>query len=236
MDRCFPEVKYLAGQYIKRQVKTRFKKIKEWLLQIPYNIRRAYNKKRIKSRDFTVISNNCWAGKLYQYLDMPYLSPTVGLYFFADDYLKFVKNLKYYMSVDLKFISASESKYSDELRNRNQLDRIIGVLDDVEIFFLHYHSEKEAYEKWNRRKARINWNKIVVKFSQMNDCYDKQLQQFDSLEISNKFMLTTNQKKKYNCEFYWNGETDKKGQILLDTIPFPGNLNISKILNYVGVR
>ena len=211
-------------------------KAKKWLLQIPYNIRRAYNKKKIKSRDFTVISNNCWAGKLYQYLDMPYLSPTVGLYFFADDYLKFVKNLKYYMSLELGFISASESKYCNVLTNRNQFDRIIGTLDDVEIVFLHYKSREEAIEKWNRRKKRINWDKIVVKFSQMNECHDEQLNQFDSLDIPQKFMLTTNKKKTYNCEFYWNGGTDGEGQILLDTIPFPGNLNISKILKKVGVR
>lgn len=219
----------MAGQYIKRQVKARFKRCKEWIIRIPYEIRRAYNKKRIKSRDFTVISNNCWAGKLYQYLDMPYLSPTVGLYFFADDYLKFVNNLKYYISLELKFISASESKYCDELRKRNQLDRIIGTLDDVEIVFLHYHSEKEAYEKWNRRKARINWDNLYFKFSKMNLCTEQHLKMFSELSYQHKILLNNRKKIKYDCEYYWNGESNKD-EIILDTIPFPGNLKLTDVL------
>lgn len=199
-------------------------------VSIPYNIRRVYNKKRIKSRDFTVISNNCWAGKLYQYLDMPYLSPTVGLYFFADDYIKFVKNLKYYMSLDLKFIQANESKYSETLKEINQLDKPIGILDDVEVVFLHYNSEAEAYEKWNRRKERINWNNIYFKFSKMNLCTEEHLKAFDSLPYKEKFMLTSYKKKKYECEIFWN-EKNVDGEVKLDTIPFPGNLCLRKIIS-----
>lgn len=37
--------------------------------------------KRLRSTDFTVISNNCWAGTVYRYFNLPYLSPTCGLYF-----------------------------------------------------------------------------------------------------------------------------------------------------------
>lgn len=221
----------MAGQYLKRKINQKTKKFSEAVKNIPYNIRRAYNKKRIRSRDFTVISNNCWAGKLYQYLDMPYLSPTVGLYFFADDYIKFVKNLKYYMSLELEFISANESKYSDELKIRNQLDRIIGVLDDVEIVFLHYHSEKEAYEKWNRRKARINWENLYFKFSKMNLCTEEHMKEFSELPCLHKILLNNRRKVKYNCEFYWSGEVDKSGQIIIDTIPFPGKLKLYRLID-----
>lgn len=219
----------MIAEKVKRKIKKGYKLVKKNVTDILYNIRRAYNKKRIKSRDFTVISNNCWAGKLYQYLDMPYLSPTVGLYFFADDYIKFVKNLKHYMSLDLKFIKASQSKYCDILERKNQVEKPIGILDDVEIVFLHYKSESEAYEKWNRRKERINWDNIYYKFSKMNFCSDEHLKEFDSLPYKNKFMLTCNKIKRYNCELYWKGKNED-GQILLDTIPFPGNLCLHKII------
>lgn len=220
----------MAGQYIKRQVKTKFKKIKEWLLQIPYNIKRAYNKKRIKSRDFTVISNNCWAGKLYQYLDMPYLSPTVGLYFFADDYLKFVKNLRYYMSQDLTFITVNESRYKDILIARHHDIVPLAKLDDVEIVFLHYKTKEEAKEKWNRRRQRINWDKLYFKFSKMNLCTEDHLKKFSELPFRHKFMLNNRKPTRYNCEFYWNGKSNEK-EILLDTSPFPGILHIAKLIN-----
>ena len=214
----------MAGQYLKRKINQKTKKLIEAVKNIPYNIRRAYNKKRIRSRDFTVISNNCWAGKLYQYLDMPYLSPTVGLYFFADDYIRFVKNLKYYISLDLKFISFDDSKYKDELYRRNRICPI-GVLDDVEIVFLHYKSEQEAEEKWNRRKARINWDKMYFKFSKMNLCTEEHLIKFSELPYKNKFMLNTRKQPKYPCELYWIGPSNEK-EIILDTDPFPGNLKL----------
>ena len=220
----------MAGKYLKRQIKQKTKIFSESVKKIPYNIRCAYNKKRIKSRDFTVISNNCWAGKLYQYLDMPYLSPTVGLYFFADDYIKFLKNLKYYMSLDLKFTSFKDSKYSEILKENNQIEKPIGVLDDVEIVFLHYKSEEEAYEKWNRRKARINWDNLYVKFSKMNQCTEKHMKEFSELPYEKKILLGTRKMPKYDCEVYWNGKTDKNGQILLDTIPFPGNIKLTRII------
>lgn len=220
----------MAGQYLKRQINQKTKMISESVKKIPYNIRRAYNKKRIKSREFTVISNNCWAGKLYQYLDMPYLSPTVGLYFFADDYIKLLKNLKHYMSLDMKFISYKDSKYCEVLKDHNQTDKPIGILDDVEIIFLHYKTEEEAYEKWNRRKERINWNNLYIKFSKMNLCTEKHMEEFSKLPFEKKILLGTRKTPKYSCEVYWSGETDENDQILLDTIPFPGNIKLSSVI------
>lgn len=220
----------MEGQYLKHQIKQKTKKISESVIKIPYNIRRAYNKRRIRSRDFTVISNNCWAGKLYQYLDMPYLSPTVGLYFFADDYIKFVKNLKYYMSIDLKFISVEESKYKDELIKRKHDLIPLAKLDDVEIVFLHYKTNEEAKEKWNRRKQRINWENIYFKFSKMNFCTEEHLKVFSELPFRHKFMLNNRKPPRYNCEFYWNGKSNET-EILLDTDPFPGILHIAKLIN-----
>ena len=37
---------------------------------------------------FTIISNNCWAGLVYQHFGLPYNTPTAGLFFFAQDYLE----------------------------------------------------------------------------------------------------------------------------------------------------
>ena len=48
----------------------------------------------LKSTDFTIISNNCWGGHVYRRYGLPYASPTVGMYFFPDEYLKFIRNIK----------------------------------------------------------------------------------------------------------------------------------------------
>lgn len=216
----------MTGKFLKRKINN----AKKWVQERPYYIRRFWNRKLIRRRNFTIISNNCWAGKTYQYLDMPYLSPTVGLYFFAEDYLRFVSNLHYYLSLDLKFIPADKSKYAETLRKRNHLHVPVGILDDVEIVFLHYHSEKEAYEKWNRRKERVNYDNIILKFSKMNLCTEEHMCEFDKLCFVNKVMLNNRKKTKYACEVFWNGKSNEE-EILSDTSPYPGNLSLVSILN-----
>ena len=35
------------------------------------------------------------------------------------------------------------------------------MLDDIEIYFMHYKTEALAAEKWYRRCERINWDNII---------------------------------------------------------------------------
>lgn len=152
----------------------------------------------LKNRDFTIISNNCWGGRIYQRYGLPYTSPTVGLMFFADEYLKFVQNLEYYLSQDLKFIPKKESKYYDFYTEKDRYYPI-GLLDDVEVVFLHYKSEKEAYDKWNRRKARINWDNLIVKFNDQNRATIDHIKAFDKLPYKNKLCFVAHAIEDTGC-------------------------------------
>lgn len=215
----------MTGDYLRRKIK----KLPKLVKGVPYKIRRAYNRIIIRQKDFTVISNNCWAGKLYQYLDMPYLSPTVGLYFFADDYLRFLNNLRYYLSLELSFISVEDSKYKEILVQQGHDCVPIALLDDVEVIFLHYKTEEEANEKWNRRKQRVNWNHLIIKFSRMNGCTENHLRNFSDLPFSQKIMLNNKKPIKYKCEYFLNTKSNDEG-LLSDTNPFPGNLCLRKFI------
>lgn len=152
---------------------------------------------KLKSTEFTIISNNCWAGHVYRYFNLPYDSPTIGLYIFSEDYIKFVYNLRHYIECDLNFISYKESKYANEIIKAHQENVPIGKVDDVEIIFLHYHSEDEAREKWNRRKIRIHWDNLFFKMSEQNLCTKEHLQQFDRLPTNKKFVFVS---QDYNIE------------------------------------
>ena len=220
----------MRGQYLKRKLNKILIKTKEKIENFFYEAKRYFVKRSVKNRGFSIISNNCWAGKVYQYLDMPYLSPTAGLYFFAPDYIKFVSDLRRYLDTPLRFINPEESKYYEEIRKRNQTDKPIGILDDVEIVFLHYKTKEEAEEKWNRRRERVNYNNIILKFSRMDLCTEKEIKEFDSLPFENKFVLNNRLPLKYKSEVYWKEEWKETG-ISRDTIPFPGNLNLAKLLN-----
>lgn len=220
----------MTGNFVKRKAKKLLAMLLCKIRNMPYNIRRFFVKRSIKSRDFTVISNNCWAGRLYQYLDMPYLSPTAGLYFFAPDYIKFVSDLRRYLNTPLRFIKAEESKYYEEIKKRNQTDKPIGILDDVEIVFLHYKTKEEAEEKWNRRKERVNYDNIILKFSRMNLCTEEEMRKFSGLPFENKFIISNRLPAEYDCEVY-REDGDGSEEMITDTEPFPGKINLKKLIN-----
>ena len=63
--------------------------------------------KKLKEKEFTIISNNCWGGMTYECYNLRKDTPTIGLYFMSHDYIRFISNLKYYLTIIiiLEFIS-----------------------------------------------------------------------------------------------------------------------------------
>lgn len=173
---------------------------------IKIKIRRFYihktailRRKKINSEDFTIISNNCWGGFIYQSYNLKYNTPTVGLFFMADDYIKFLENIKKWIYKPIKFIEYSESKYCDYFKGWDKFGKYpIGVFEgsDIEIHFLHYTSKESAVSNWNRRVKRINWNKIIYKFNDQNGCTQKDINKFDKLNLKNKLCFISSNNKK----------------------------------------
>lgn len=191
-----------------------------------------FYKKRLKkltNTDFTIISNNCWGGKVYRYFQIPYKSPTIGLYFYQEDYIKFIKNLKYYINLELNFIKVDKSKHKKELIEKFEVNVPIGVLGDIEIIFLHYKTEKEAYEKWNRRCKRINWNNLIIKNSQMNKTEESHLIEFKKIKGIKKIMFVSDEK--YVMDKYFICRYQHKKDIINDTERWDDEINIYKLIN-----
>lgn len=166
------------------------------VLKIKRKFFASYRRKKLINTDFTIISNNCWGGMIYESYNLPKESPTVGMFFFAKDYIKFVSNLKQYLDCEIRFINPNESKWKKEASKDKRFGTYpIGILKDVEIFFLHYHSEEEAKEKWKRRCKRINFDKLLIKFNDQNGCTEQEVRTFLDLPIKNKLFFTC---KKWN--------------------------------------
>lgn len=153
-----------------------------------------FRKKKI-DKDITIISNNCWGGLVYQYFDLQYQSPTIGLFFCPNDYLKFCNNLKYYVNQELKQVLVEDSHNSNFLKEHIKMgdykeNIIIGKLDDVEIVFLHYNSFQEAKKKWDRRCERINYNHILFKFNNNNGFKKEDFEKWNALLLKNKVFIS----------------------------------------------
>jgi len=163
-------------------------RIKTFLKDQRQRIIYASARKNIKNKDFTIISNNCWGGHVYQDLNLEYRSPFVGLYLHLPCYLKLLNNLEHYMDQELTFSDTSKYEKADRKRKENYYP--FGKLDDIELHMLHYSSEDEAYSKWNRRKERMNWDNLFYKISADNDEYIDLLEEFDKLKFPNKVCLS----------------------------------------------
>lgn len=157
--------------------------------------RRPYIKKMKKyiTLDTSVISSNCFAGRVMQDLGMQYNSPTLGLYFWAPDYIEFLRHLDFYLTkAKISFVKHSKYPIGDERRCAWKHWYPIGLLDNkVEIHFLHYHSEEEAAEKWYRRASRVNLKKMLILGMEQNLCTENEIREFDTLPFANKYFFSS---------------------------------------------
>lgn len=199
------------------------------LKEIWDSLLKSHYRNRLTNTDFTIISNNCWGGCCYEWFGMQKLSPTVGAYFFPEDYLRFVERLDYYMSLELQFIDVTKSKYYEQLKGEQPSP--IGILDDVEIIFLHYADEKEAKDKWTRRVKRINWDNLIFKFSYQNYCTHEHLKRFDEMKLpGKKFMFVNTEEPKYQCGVWYRG-FEQEEQIWNDTYYWNRYIDVFDLIN-----
>lgn len=156
-------------------------------------MRQWLKRRKLHYKDFTIISNNCWAGTaVYQPFGLLYNTPTVGMGFVDDDYMKFLENFDYYISLKPEFINPKESKDYEFRRSAygREIDYPVARLDDITLWFSHYKTVDEAMTKWERRKQRINRNRILVKWSQRRNQDPELLRRFLKLPFKNKIAFT----------------------------------------------
>lgn len=147
----------------------------------------------LKNKNFTIISDNCWGWFVYKYFWLEYQSPFVGLFLFPNCYIRLLENFDYLVSQDLIFIEPSESIYFTKLKKWGTAWYPIWLLGSVELHFLHYNSKKDAFEKWNRRKKRINYNNLLVKFSEGEEDLPELVKRFEKLSFVNKVCFSKQQ-------------------------------------------
>lgn len=159
-------------------------KIKNAFIKINEGLKKRKLRKNLKSTDFSIISNNCWGGVIYQKYGLPYRSPTVGLFILGHDFVKLCRNWENYFSSKLEFIPWESASYHYALLQERPYP--IAKLDDIEIYFMHYHSEEEATEKWYRRIKRVNPEHMIFKLSQREGCDRKDIEDFVNLPLKHK--------------------------------------------------
>lgn len=152
----------------------------------------AQRRKKLKDPVFTVISNNCWSGLVYESYGLEKQSPTVGAYFAPEEYLRFLSELKHYLTeCEMEFVRPEDARHKALYMCDKRFGTFpIARVGDVEIAMLHYHSEAEAREKWHRRCKRVNWDRLLVKMNDQNGCTREQAAAFGKLPFAKKVFFT----------------------------------------------
>ena len=131
--------------------------------------------------DFSIISNNCCGGYVYQYYGITYNTPTEGLYFITKDYIKLIERPEFYFNHDVLLIDPQESKLAQRGKD---ITYPVGIIDDIEVYFMHYPDPSEALKKWKRRSSRINFKKVFYLLTETELMNDDDLSSFVELMSS----------------------------------------------------
>ena len=133
---------------------------------------------RLKNRRPTVIASNCIGTFMYYDMRLQFRSPTINLSFDMNDFVRFLENLNWYLAQPVV-------PYED-----SRFDYPCGMIGDVEIRFNHYKTFAEAAEKWETRRARIDWDNLFIIGIDGDGCAYESLQRFDALPYKNKVIFT----------------------------------------------
>lgn len=149
---------------------------------------RTWRRSRLKTQEFTVISNNCFGGFVYQRYGLPYKTPTAGVFFMPKDFLRLLERPQTYFSLPLEFVEPMTTPHAEVLRadDEHYGQYPVARLGDIYVYFMHYATVQEAQEKWVRRCARICWNRVLYKFCDQNGATKEDIAAFDALPHKNK--------------------------------------------------
>lgn len=151
------------------------------------------NRLRLKNRDFSLIASNCNGGCILHDLGLPFNSPFVNLWMKPADFIKFCRDMEYYLSKKIEFVEESGITYP------------VGKLDDIRIFFQHYKDPSSAEDAWMRRAKRINKDNLFIMFTDRDGCTYEDLRDFDQLPNKNKVVFCNKQYPEFKSAFYVPG-------------------------------
>jgi uncharacterized protein (DUF1919 family) len=152
---------------------------------------RQFRLKKLRNKNFSVICNNCTAGMgIYQKLGLRYTTPTIGLFFYSDDYIKFLEDFEKNIKLPIEFKKTSKHPEVNVVIKKHPYP--IGVLgNDIEVQFNHYANEAEAAEKWARRSERINFNNLFFMYSDRHNFEEDFLKRYEKLPFKHKIFFSS---------------------------------------------
>mgnify|MGYP002624874316 CR=1 FL=1 len=132
--------------------------------------------RRLRRSNLSILSQNCWGGLIYHSFGLPFLSPTVNIYFKERDFLQLLSDPLRTLDAELRF-------YATAFDEDDQRHYPVMSLGGSKIHMIHYDDEKSARIKWEDRRLRLNWyNLLVMMYTEQQEI----LEEFDRLPFGKK--------------------------------------------------
>jgi len=125
-----------------------------------------YRKKdsaKLQNKDFVLISRNCWGGQVYQWLNLPYNTPFVGLFLFGPCYMKLLRDFDKYMAMDIdrRGITEENIKEFHQMNFRNKISfsfqKISGLSNLQHIKFIQDLSKHNGAPPNGRKRFKLTF-------------------------------------------------------------------------------
>ncbi|MFR5057629.1 DUF1919 domain-containing protein [Faecalimonas umbilicata] len=201
-------------------------KIKTYIWKWKHEKRNIENRKRLKNKEISIISTNCIGGVLSHDLGLQFKSPTVNLFFRAEDFIKFCENLEYYMSID-RFVECYDEKIIEDRTYP------VAYLGDLTLYLVHYSSVEEAEKKWNERKQRINWENIAIFNTDREGMTEELRDRFEKLPYRKVMFVNKPDKKHASCYYLQGFENEDCVGIITNPMGWKGMRQIDQF-DYVS--
>lgn len=176
-------------------------------------------KARLKNSDFTIFAQNCIGSVMYHDLGLQFDSPTINLLLPPKDFVRFMKEIHYYLEQPITFQKTDKSSP-------------VGDLDGLTVHFIHYKTEQEALSSWKKRIERIHWDKVFVICCDEGLTYDD-MADFDHLPYQNKILFMHKADPSIKCGIYTKDFQDKTDARLLEFCNLFGKRYYQRYVDYV---
>lgn len=129
-------------------------------------------------------------GYVYHRLGLPFSSPLINIFWEKSEFAKFMENPFFFLNTDLTMIRDSDLRAGiPPLGQLGEGDKTVQLILNHNINFA------EAKEQWDRRKKKINWNNIFIKFS------------FESSHKEKEYFLQVFNQIRDNKVLFYNGDS-----------------------------
>lgn len=169
-------------------------------------LRNTLERRQIRNRSFSIISNTCIGGVINHDLGLKFRSPTVNIYIRPCDFVKFCADLKAYL--ELEPVEVKADCVVSALP-----DYPVAMLGDITLYCKHYADFAEVSAAWERRKALIDWDNLFIIMTDRDFippvpvgtgagfCGEDTIRAFSALPYQNKVCLVKDSEycKKYAC-------------------------------------